>query len=74
MAISNTNVNILNGSAFRHLDKDVAVEIVLECARPVDRAIERQVVRNIDLTLMPFMWIGYGLVFYDKVQDERLQL
>lgn len=73
MALSNTNVNILNGSGILHSDKNVAAETVAEYARPVDPVFERQVIRKVDLTLMPSMWIEYGPVFYDKVQDERHQ-
>lgn len=66
-AISNTNANILNGSDTHHSDKDVAAELVPEYAQPIDPAVERQVVRKIDIRLLPFMWMGFGLVYYDKV-------
>lgn len=48
-------------------EKDVAASIVPEYAQPWDPAVEKRVVRKIDTILMPFMWIGYGLVYYDKV-------
>ncbi|KAI1197887.1 putative MFS transporter [Nemania serpens] len=35
-------------------------------ARPIDPAVERRVLRKIDMFLMPAMVIGYGLVYYDK--------
>lgn len=70
MASFNTNANIRNVSSIRHSEKDVAAEFVSEYAQPVDRAVERQVIRKIDIILMPCMWIGYGLVYYDKVQDD----
>lgn len=73
MALSNTDVNIRNGSGILHSDKNFAAETVLEYARLVDRVTEKQVIRKVDLTLMPFMWIEYGPVLYDKVQDERHQ-
>lgn len=47
--------------------KDVAASIVPEYAQSWDPVVERRVVRKIDMILMPFMWIGYGLVYYDKV-------
>ena len=37
-----------------------------EYAQPWDKSVERRVVRKIDLFLIPFMWVGYGLVYYDK--------
>ncbi|KZF21625.1 MFS general substrate transporter [Xylona heveae TC161] len=46
--------------------KDVATLVVPEYAQSWDRAVERRVVRKIDMLLLPFMWIGYGLVYYDK--------
>jgi hypothetical protein len=63
--------------ADRHVDldeKDVAASIVPEYAQAWDAAVERRVVRKIDRILMPFMWIGYGLVYYDKVTMSRLPL
>ena len=44
--------------------------MVSEYAQSWDDAVERRVVRKIDLILMPFMWFGYGLVYYDKVITE----
>lgn len=67
MVYSNTNNNILNGSGIRQPSEDSAAEIVPEYARAIDDAVERQVLRKVDMILIPFMWIGYGLVFYDKV-------
>lgn len=36
-------------------------------AQPWDKEVERRVVRKIDLALIPLMFVGYGLVYYDKV-------
>ncbi|KAL8949997.1 MAG: hypothetical protein Q9222_003940 [Ikaeria aurantiellina] len=47
-------------------EKDAAAAIVPEHAVELDKAIERRVVRKIDLFIIPLMWIGYGLVYYDK--------
>lgn len=46
---------------------DLAAAIVPEHAQPLDPHSERRVLRKIDLYLIPFMWIGYGFVYYDKV-------
>ena len=48
-------------------DRDIAAAIVSEHAQLVDPLLEKRVLRKIDLYLIPFMWIGYGLVYYDKV-------
>lgn len=48
-------------------DKDIAASVVPEYAQPWDKEVERRVVRKIDCALIPLMWIGYGLVYYDKV-------
>ncbi|KAI4246301.1 MAG: hypothetical protein L6R40_001969 [Gallowayella cf. fulva] len=53
-------------SSTQSLAKDVAAGIVPDYALQIDRTLERRVVRKIDLFLIPFMWIGYGLVYYDK--------
>ncbi len=50
-------------------EKDVASSIVPEYAQSWDPAVEKRLVRKIDMILMPFMWIGYGLVYYDKVSQ-----
>lgn len=42
-----------------------------EYAQPWDKEVERRVVRKIDLALIPLMWVGYGLVYYDKVSRPR---
>ncbi|KAG9522718.1 allantoate transport protein, partial [Aureobasidium melanogenum] len=46
--------------------KDEALALAGERAREIDPALERRVLRKIDLFLMPAMVIGYGLVYYDK--------
>ena len=45
---------------------DVAAGLVGNEAQQYDAAIERRVVRKIDLYVIPFLWVGYGLVYYDK--------
>ncbi|ETI25854.1 hypothetical protein G647_02631 [Cladophialophora carrionii CBS 160.54] len=47
-------------------EKDIAASVVPEYAQPWDKQVERRVVRKIDFALIPLMWIGYGLVYYDK--------
>ncbi|KAL8965844.1 MAG: hypothetical protein Q9183_003663 [Haloplaca sp. 2 TL-2023] len=47
-------------------EKDAAAAIVPDRAQEVDKVIERRVLRKIDLFLIPLMWMGYGLVYYDK--------
>ena len=49
------------------LGKDLAATIVPEHAQDVDAAAERRVLRKLDLFLIPWMWVGYGFVYYDKV-------
>ncbi|KAL8690391.1 MAG: hypothetical protein Q9218_004153 [Villophora microphyllina] len=53
-------------SSSRSFEKDEAAAIVPEHALDLDKAVERRVLRKIDLFLIPLMWIGYGLVYYDK--------
>lgn len=48
-------------------DKDLAASVVPEYAQSWDKEVERRVVRKIDLALIPLMFFGYGLVYYDKV-------
>lgn len=50
-----------------HHEKDAAAAIVPDHALDLDRAAERRVLRKIDRFLIPVMWMGYGLVYYDKV-------
>ncbi|KAL8647111.1 MAG: hypothetical protein Q9210_005751 [Variospora velana] len=47
-------------------EKDAAAAIVPDHALEVDKAAECRVLRKIDLFLIPVMWMGYGLVYYDK--------
>lgn len=49
-------------------DKDIASGIVPDHAHELDEATESKVVRKIDLYLIPWMWLGYGFVYYDKVR------
>ncbi|KAL8724063.1 MAG: hypothetical protein Q9166_008148 [cf. Caloplaca sp. 2 TL-2023] len=53
-------------SSTRFSEKDAAAAIVPDHAVVLDKAVERRVLRKIDLFLIPLMWIGYGLVYYDK--------
>lgn len=46
---------------------DIAATILPSHAQPIDPVLERRVRRKIDLFFIPLMWIGYGLVYYDKV-------
>lgn len=46
--------------------RDVAATIVSDHSQPWNKQTEATVVRKIDFALIPFMWIGYGLVYYDK--------
>ena len=52
-------------------EDDLAAAIVPEHAQQLDPDIERRVLRKIDLYLIPFMWMGYGFVYYDKVGHVR---
>jgi MFS family permease len=45
---------------------DVAAQIVGVEAQTYDQGIERRLIRKIDLCVIPFLWFGYGLVYYDK--------
>lgn len=51
-------------------DKDLAATIVPDRAQAYDQIIEQRVIRKIDLWLIPWMWIGYGFVYYDKVRKH----
>ena len=58
-------------SSTESFDKDLAAAIVSDQARDFDRFTERRVLRKIDLYLIPWMWLGYGFVYYDKVRDQE---
>lgn len=60
-----------DASSVETFDKDLAAAIVSDHARHFDRATERRVLRKIDLYLIPWMWLGYGFVYYDKVGEEH---
>ncbi|KAL1306187.1 hypothetical protein AAFC00_004289 [Neodothiora populina] len=47
-------------------EKDEAIAIVGEKAHAIDPAVERRIVRKLDLFLLPAMVVGYGLVYWDK--------
>ena len=55
-------------SSIDSFEKDLAATIVPEHAQQVDIVAERRILRKIDLYLIPWMWIGYGFVYYDKVR------
>ncbi|KAL9599253.1 MAG: hypothetical protein Q9219_003955 [cf. Caloplaca sp. 3 TL-2023] len=46
--------------------KDAAAAIAPSHALELDKVALRRVVRKVDLFLLPVMWVGYGLVYYDK--------
>lgn len=48
-------------------EQDIAIAMVGEHRSDIDPAVETRVLRKIDLFLVPAMFIGYGLVYYDKV-------
>lgn len=56
-----------NESSSVSTTEDIAAAIVPDQAQRVDPQLERRVVRKIDFFLIPVMWIGYGFVYYDKV-------
>jgi uncharacterized membrane protein len=45
---------------------DVAAQVVGVEAQTYDQNVERRIIRKIDLWVIPFLWFGYGLVYYDK--------
>ena len=47
-------------------NNDVAAGIVGTEAQQYDPIVGRHVVRKIDMFVIPFLWVGYGLVYYDK--------
>ena len=49
-------------------DNDLAAAIVPNRAQEFDIATEHRVRRKIDWYLIPWMWLGYGFVYYDKVR------
>ena len=60
---------IHDDSSVESFEKDLAAAIVPDHAQHFDRATERRVLRKIDLYLIPWMWLGYGFVYYDKVRE-----
>ena len=57
-------------SSVESSDKDLAAAIVSDHAGEFDRFTEHRVLRKIDLYLIPWMWLGYGFVYYDKVRKD----
>lgn len=55
-----------NTASLQAEDKDIAITIVGEHRHAIDPAVEARIIRKIDLFLVPAMFIGYGLVYYDK--------
>ncbi|GES63217.1 putative MFS transporter [Aspergillus terreus] len=51
------------GPAF---EKDAALAVVGDQAMDIDPAVEKRVLRKIDMFFMPAMLIGYGFVYWDK--------
>ena len=60
-----------DNSSVESSDKDLAAAIVSDHAGEFDRVTERRVLRKIDMYLIPWMWLGYGFVYYDKVREEE---
>lgn len=64
---TDTNVGVRHLAAAPSKTKtDVAAHIVGNEAQTYDHSIERRTVRKIDLWVVPFLWFGYGLCYYDK--------
>ena len=57
-------------SSVESFDKDLAAAIVSDHAGEFDRFTEHRVLRKMDLYLVPWMWLGYGFVYYDKVRED----
>ena len=55
-------------SASVSTEDDIAAAIVPDYAQHIDSQLEKRVLRKIDCYLIPFMWVGYGFVYYDKVR------
>ena len=47
-------------------EKDLAATHVPDHAVEFDESTRRRTLRKIDIFLLPWMWMGYGLVYYDK--------
>jgi hypothetical protein len=64
------NLRNVTSSQVTDEDKDIAIALVGEQRHVLDPAVEARVVRKIDLFLVPAMTVGYGLVYYDKVNRD----
>ena len=64
------NLRNVTSSQVNDEDKDIAIALVGEQRHVLDPAVEARVVRKIDLFLVPAMTVGYGLVYYDKVNRD----
>ena len=62
----NSNSSITGAPSSHGSEKDLAAIIAPPHAQPLHPADTRRVLRKIDLFLIPWMWLGYGLVYYDK--------
>lgn len=60
-------------SSVESLEKDLAAAIASDHAQEYDGATGHRVLRKIDLYLIPWMWLGYGFVYYDKVREEEVK-
>jgi len=68
----NASADIENATDRHGKHQDIAIAIVGEHRKDIDPTIEARVVRKIDLFLVPAMFVGYGLVYYDKVRSSFL--
>lgn len=59
-------------SSTESFEKDLGAAIVPDHAQAIDVQTERRVLRKIDTCLIPWMWLGYGFVYYDKVSRSWL--
>lgn len=66
---SSQPANAADESASLSTEDDIAAKIVPDHAQYIDPEAEKRVLRKIDLYLIPFMWFGYGFVYYDKVSS-----
>jgi hypothetical protein len=66
---TNGSADLEHAASLQAADKDIAIAIVGEQRHAINPAAEARVVRKIDLFLVPAMFIGYGLVYYDKVRS-----
>jgi len=63
------SADLENAANYHGKHHDIAIAAVGEHRQNIDPATEARVVRKIDLFLVPAMFVGYGLVYYDKVRN-----